>query len=197
MNTGNSSFTRWIGFFVVAFFLFATANGRADSLAPTSLHCDDLANPAGVDFQQPALSWVLNPGERGRAQSAYEILVASSTDILGTDMADLWDSGEVKSSQSIQVRYAGKPLVSSGRYFWKVRIRDEQGNVSGWSEPASWTMGLLDPGDWQAKWIGLDQPTQTNGRSPDGTLACWRSRRPTTKLRHGSRSSCRAVRSLM
>ena len=33
---------------------------------------------------------------------------------------------------------------------------DQAGNSSGWNAPASWSMGLLKPGDWQAKWIGLD-----------------------------------------
>jgi hypothetical protein len=38
--------------------------------------------------------------------------------------------------------------------FWKVRVWDANGKVSGWSQPAAWTMGLLDKTDWQAQWIG-------------------------------------------
>ena len=72
--------------------------------------------------------------------------------------AILWDSGKVASDQSIQVRYAGKPLVSEQECFWKVRVWDEQGKASAWSEPARWSMGLLKPSDWHAKWIGLDEP---------------------------------------
>src|SRR5690606_18903738 len=28
------------------------------------------------------------------------------------------------------------------------------GEVSDWSEPARWRMGLLDPSEWEAEWIG-------------------------------------------
>ena len=37
-----------------------------------------------------------------------------------------------------------------------MRVRDQAGAPSAWSEPASWSMGLLDPADWKAKWIGTD-----------------------------------------
>ena len=67
------------------------------------------------------------------------------------DKGDLWDSGKVTSDQSIQVRYAGKPLVSEQECFWKVQVWDEQGKASGWSRPARWSMGLLQPSDWHGK----------------------------------------------
>ncbi len=163
----NLSPVKMMAAFAVAFSFFTAANGLADSLPtdlkPVGLRCDNLENPMGVDFRQPVFSWILSPGERGRAQSAYEILVSFSREALAQDIGEVWDSGRLESSQSIQVSYAGKPLVSGGRYYWKVRVWDEHGNVSGWSEPAFWTMGLLNAGDWQAKWIGLDEPTVTNG----------------------------------
>jgi len=54
------------------------------------------------------------------------------------------------------VVYKGKTLKSRMRCYWKVRVWDKDGRVSAWSEPAMWTVGLLDPKDWQAKWIGYD-----------------------------------------
>jgi alpha-L-rhamnosidase len=150
---------------MVGFFTTAQAQGdeASKSFMATNLRCDELTNPKGVDFRQPVLSWMITPGERGRAQSAYEILVASSNYLLGQGKGDVWDSGKVKSSQSIQVPYAGKPLVSGGQYFWEVRVWDEHGHVSNLSQPGNWTMGLLDAGDWQGKWIGLDVPGVTDG----------------------------------
>ena len=65
------------------------------------------------------------------------------------------------SDQSIQVRYAGKALASEQECFWKVRVWDEQGKPSAWSQPARWTMGLLKPSDWHGKWIGLDEPARS------------------------------------
>jgi alpha-L-rhamnosidase len=60
----------------------------------------------------------------------------------------------------VQVRYAGKPLASEQECFWKVRVWDEQGQPSAWSQPARWTMGLLKSTDWHAQWIGLDEPAR-------------------------------------
>ena len=134
------------------------------SLTPTELHCDHLKDPAGVDFQKPIFSWILAPSQ-GRQQAAYEILVASSLDALGQNNGDIWDSGKVSSSRSIQIDYAGKPLKSGGAYFWKVRVWSARGTISNWSSPAFWTTGLLSAMDWKAKWIGLDQASAPASRS--------------------------------
>ena len=128
-----------------------------------NLRCEQLENPAGIDSTQPRLSWTLESDRRGERQTAYQILVASSESNLREDKGDLWDSGKVESNQSIQLSYAGKPLASSQECFWKVRVWDSEGKVSGWSRPALWTMGLLDARDWHAKWIGLDEPQNPGG----------------------------------
>ncbi|HLX72252.1 MAG TPA: family 78 glycoside hydrolase catalytic domain [Verrucomicrobiae bacterium] len=121
------------------------------------LRCEDLENPQGIDVAQPRLSWILHSTTQGEVQTAYQVIAASSPEALGADKGDLWDSGKVASSQSIQVDYAGKPVASRGQCFWKVRIWDQNGKASGWSKPGRWTMGLLSPADWgKAKWIGLD-----------------------------------------
>jgi alpha-L-rhamnosidase len=117
-----------------------------------NLRCEYLTNPSGIDATRPRLSWEL----RGDKQLAYQVLVASSPELLKKDRGDLWDSGEVQSDQSIQVEYGGEPLSSRIACFWKVRVWDGRRQVSHWSQPASWSMGLLKPGDWQAKWIGQD-----------------------------------------
>jgi alpha-L-rhamnosidase len=143
----------------------------AASLAPIAasavvigqLRCEFLQDPLGIDTAQPRLSWILGAdkrGDRGRGQGAYQILVAANRNELDASQGDLWDSGKVTSDQSVQVRYAGKPLASEQECFWKVRVWDEQGRSSAWSQPARWTMGLLKPSDWRAKWIGSDEPAQ-------------------------------------
>ncbi len=66
----------------------------------------------------------------------------------------MWNTGKVESDRSVQVDYNGKVLHSGTAYFWKVRIWDAEGKVSAWSEPARWSMGLLEPADWaNARWI--------------------------------------------
>jgi alpha-L-rhamnosidase len=53
--------------------------------------------------------------------------------------------------------YEGKKLSSGVRCVWKVKVWDETGAVSEWSEPATFSMGLLKPEDWTAEWIGLER----------------------------------------
>src|SRR5262249_49779801 len=48
--------------------------------APAGLRCEYLTDPLGIDVEQPRLSWLLPVGSPG--QSAYQILVASSSDHL-------------------------------------------------------------------------------------------------------------------
>ena len=131
------------------------------SMQPAQLRCEYRENPLGVDVPQPRLSWVLLSAQRGEVQTAFQLLAASSLENLARNQGDLWDSGQVKSAQTVNVAYAGQPLPSARQVFWKVRAWDKAGQPSPWSAPASWTMGLLNETDWQAKWIGAagSQPT--------------------------------------
>ncbi|MGH9666128.1 MAG: alpha-L-rhamnosidase N-terminal domain-containing protein, partial [Bryobacteraceae bacterium] len=104
--------------------------------------------------------WVLAPANtklRGAKQTAYRVLVAGSEQNLRAGKGDLWDSGRVDSDQSIHVVYGGKNLQSGDQAFWRVEMWDEAGAKSQWSEVARWSMGLLHPDDWKAKWIGRDE----------------------------------------
>lgn len=121
------------------------------------LRCEYLVNPLGIDVTKPRLSWILESTERGQKQTAYQIIVASSEEKLKANKPDLWDTGKVKTDQSIHVVYKGKSLVSAMRCFWKVRVWDEEGNVSAWGRAARWEMGLLETGNWQGQWTGAER----------------------------------------
>jgi hypothetical protein len=135
-------------------------------LQPEDLRCEYLADPPGIDVVEPRLSWRLPSGPGGRSQSAYRILVAGSPEILGKDRGDLWDSGRVRSDQSVFVAYGGRPLSSRQRCVWKVRVWDEKSKASEWSRSAAWSMGLLNETDWQAKWIGQPRPAGSAEGTP-------------------------------
>lgn len=127
-------------------------------LRPAQLRCEYLTNPLGIDVLQPRLSWIVESEERGQRQTAYQILVASDRQQLDANHGDLWDSGKVDSSQTAHVVYAGAQLHASMRCWWKVRVWDSQGIASAYTQASWWEMGLLQPDDWQASWIGLDRP---------------------------------------
>ena len=123
---------------------------------PTSLQCEYKTEPLGIDVAQPRLTWTLeqsDPASRGKAQTAYQILVTDSMEFSAKDEGNLWDSGKVTSSETSNVEYAGKPLKSDQDCFWKVRVWDQDGKASDWSRPARWSMGLLGSEDWKASWI--------------------------------------------
>lgn len=136
---------------------FCAAAAAAQALTVTQLRCENARDPLGVDVSAPRLSWQLaaTEQEQDKAQSAYQILVASSAEKLAANTADLWDSGKVESNETLGLLYQGKPLASSQPVFWQVRAWDEADQPTSWSSAASWTMGLLATTDWQAaKWIG-------------------------------------------
>ena len=140
--------------------LLLTASLLPSAVGETTLQhlrCEYLTDPLGIDVSQPRLSWEFesrakNP-ERGVRQSAYQILAASSEELLRKGQADLWDSGKVVSDDTAQVIYGGKPLTSGAPVFWKVRAWDQNDQPTTWSEPAKWSMGLLKDSHWKAQWM--------------------------------------------
>jgi alpha-L-rhamnosidase len=127
----------------------------ASAVTVADLHCEYRVEPYGIDALRPRLAWKLKSAGRAQKQEAYQVLVASSPLVLAESRGDLWDSGKVASGQSIQIVYAGKALVSGQRCYWKVRVWDRDRKPSPWSAPSRWTMGLLNPQDWKANWIGF------------------------------------------
>ena len=86
-------------------------------------------------------------------QAAYHLRVSEGIETSHRGTRLIWDSGKVPSDNSTHVRYAGPTLQSRRRYYWQVRIWDELGCASSWSELKYWEMGLLNKSDWQAHWI--------------------------------------------
>jgi hypothetical protein len=131
----------------------------AEGAAPTVTHLttNALENPLGISGEAPRLSWQLDSQRRGVTQSAYEIRVASTPAGLdASDTSDRWSSGKVESAQSLDVAYGGPALTSHERYYWSVRVWDDEGAVSAWSAPAWFETGLLEVSEWTADWIGAD-----------------------------------------
>ena len=125
---------------------------------PTALRCEYLENPLGIDVPRPRLSWRLttrDATERGQRQTAYQVLVASTPEVLARDTGDRWDSGRVQNDQSIQIEYAGTVLASGQECYWKVRVWDAEGRASPWSDTAksaaaySASIPADEPDRWQ------------------------------------------------
>ncbi len=130
------------------------------------LLCEYHNNPAGIDVVQPRLSWQLFSDEQDITQTAYEIRVASTIKGLSSKSKQLWNSGKISSSQSVNVVYEGPELASKQRVYWQVRVWDNKDKPSAWSEPAYWETGLLNKTDWQAKWITLEEEIKAKQSTP-------------------------------
>ncbi len=125
----------------------------ASAITPQQLRCEYRVNPLGIDEPKPRLSWTLASDQPNDKQTAYQIIVTSGQETL-------WDSGKVSSDDTTAIVYAGKPLTTGMRCSWKVKVWDKNDKESAWSDPATWTMGLLQPSDWKTEWIGYDKARQ-------------------------------------
>ena len=122
---------------------------------PVHLQCEQLTDPQGIDALHPRLSWQLTGSEKDLHQTAWQLLVASSPDLLAKDKGDLWTTPKTPGDQSRMIVYKGRPLKSGTQCYWKVRVWTTDG-FTPWSTPARWSMGLLTQADWHARWIGYD-----------------------------------------
>lgn len=145
-------------FIALSLTLLGAQSARAE-LMPSRLRVEYREDPLGIDEPKPRMQWIVASEERGQQQRAYQILVASTPELLDQGLGDLWDSGRVLSSDTIQVVYEGQPLASRQRCYWKVRVWDQENRLSAWSEAAFWSMGLLKESDWTADYISYRDGT--------------------------------------
>jgi alpha-L-rhamnosidase len=115
-------------------------------LSVTQLRTENQSYLFGTDIARPRFSWQLSSPARNTLQTAYELKVM-------LDKKAVWQSSKTSSAQSVFVPYDGTALESDRTYTWQVRVWDNQGHTSAWSQPALFKTGLLNPTDWKADWI--------------------------------------------
>jgi len=132
---------------------------------PVDLRVEYESDPSNVDPTAPIrFSWRVDTERRGARQTAYRILVSRSRDALADGEGDVWDSGWVESERASDVEYDGTPLRPDTPYYWTVRIRDENGDISTDAAPATFATALDEASTWEGEWIA-HQPGagDTNG----------------------------------
>jgi alpha-L-rhamnosidase len=131
-------------YFIVTFQLMCLLAPAQVSLK--NLLTENRINPVGLDAARPRFTWQLASEKRNITQSAYELKVSLGKTIV-------WSTDKVLSDQSVQVPYAGPALQSGMNYVWQVRVWDNNGKPSPWSQSASFRMAFLKTSDWKARWI--------------------------------------------
>jgi alpha-L-rhamnosidase len=119
------------------------------------LRCENLSDPSGIATTCPRLSWKSKSAVNGKFQTAYQILLAGDADLLTEEKADIWNSGKILSKSGVLIPVKGKQIGSGYSFYWKVRIWDNENNVSDWSSTATFSTGLLNNSEWQGSYIGF------------------------------------------
>lgn len=117
------------------------------------LWVENKANPVGVAVVHPRLTWSIRSDGYDVKQTAYEVRVATSKANVLKGKKLVWKSGKVNSDKSVHIDYEGEDLASVTKYYWQVKVWDNQGHASEWSEPGSWLTGQMTKSEWTAKWI--------------------------------------------
>ena len=147
---------------LVSIYLFGGT--YAQDLSVKDLTCEYKENPIWIDTSKPRFSWKVIGAGNNVMQNAYSIRVA--TDGKFSSGKIVWQSGKTESEESILHIYKGIDLKSGQKYFWQVKIWDNKGRQSKWSEVAFWEMGFLSQSEWRAKWIEMEGNTLRYTPSP-------------------------------
>jgi hypothetical protein len=140
-------------------FLFALVAWPLPSLSVSlsvisgSQRTEALFSPIAIGDPNPRFTWQLTSSINNVSQAAYQLQVRYNA---SKNLKILWDSGKVASDIPAAL-YGGTPLESRVQASWQVRVWDKGGDVSAWSEPATFEIGRLTPQDWIGDWV--DNPT--------------------------------------
>ena len=136
---------------------------EGSALSVGRLRWDGSERAIGILRLDPRLDWLLSSSEPGQAQTAYQVLVAGDASSLATGRADVWDSGKVQSSESLNVAYAGPSLTARQHGVWTVRVWDQRGRPSPYATPVPWEVGPWDE-EVEGDWIGrASKPGESEG----------------------------------
>ena len=146
------------------------------ALQPVNLTCEYIENPLCIDIANPRFAWTFNSKERNALQTAYEIIVSKTPADVERGKATEWSTGKIASSDNIQIEYAGAPLTSFTKYYWRVRVYDQNGTASAWSAVNIFETAMLSPADWTAKWIsdGSSNPAHDEDRFKEDRMPLFR-----------------------
>ena len=124
-----------------------TSDGGALEIVEPTVEMRD--NPEGIALLAPRFSWQLATDKQDVMQTAYQIEVADSEKGLQAGSGLVWNSGRVESGQSVLVKYAGAPLESGQKYWWRVTVWTNTGDkgkvVSNIGQWLCWTVRTGKP----------------------------------------------------
>jgi hypothetical protein len=140
--------------YITMLFLLLSASGWAQELQVVNLRTDRKVDPVGSSLT-PVFSWELVAARRGCMQTAFQIQVSEDSTSKGA--RDTSERIGSSSSYGIAAHIVNCTILPAHKYYWRVRVWDNHGNVSSWSPAATFTTALGGKEDWgQARWIGYE-----------------------------------------
>ena len=119
-----------------------------------NLKTEYLLNPLGIDIVHPTLTWNVS-GDDIKFQKAFELAYTLNGEEFKVSIET--------SSTHYQFE---KELKSRDYVSWKIRVQNENGKWSDFSEEQYFSIGLLKKTDWSAKWIYGDYNVSKKERYP-------------------------------
>lgn len=101
----------------------------------------------GLGVAQPRLSWVVTTDAPGWRQAGYEIELFNSDGTLRET------TGPVESDQSVLMDWPFEPLAAREQGTVRLRAWADNGQDTAWSTPYPVEIGLVQPGDWTARFV--------------------------------------------
>lgn len=115
------------------------------------LQCNYMQNPIGFDMNEPLLSWLTEESGQNRCQTAFQLQVSTKSDFSEL----LYDTDKTFESESAGIALALN-LSPMTRYYWRVRVWNNEDEVGKWSDIAFFETARMDL-PWAAQWIGWDK----------------------------------------
>jgi alpha-L-rhamnosidase len=145
-----------IYYLLLLVFLFVISCTRQSNLLIVEkTTCNFTENPLGIESQSPVFGWQLQSGKQNQSQSAYQIVVSDNEKDISACTGNIWNTEKVTSWKSLLVPYQGPKLQPAKKYYWRVKVWNQDGVASRWSHKAWFVTGLFTESDWQgARWIG-------------------------------------------
>lgn len=139
----------------------------------TNLTVEYMDNPIGIDSEQPRFSWNMVSNKRGAKQQAYEIIVSDSAKNIMQGKY-IWSTGKVASAQSVNIKYSGSTkLKPSTRYYWKVKVWDQNNKLLESKENAYFETGLMST-DGKTNWNGAQWITNNKSTTEPVNVTLFR-----------------------
>jgi len=130
----------------------------ANDIRVNAPRLEHVSEALGIGAACPRLSWTVETAAQNWRQSAYEIEISSA--------GQTRTSGKIESDQSVLAAWPFEPLGSRQAFSARVRVWDQAGQASDWSPAAQAETGLLQPGDWQARFISPEWETDSTHPLP-------------------------------